>query len=260
MLQSRPEHTVGAVLLSLLYLVTAGLIAVAARLAWRRRRPSLLSAAILTLLPLAFTATGFLPGRGLTPTPLLAGVPPWADPELVARVKASSEPPNPLLLDPVSQMIPWRRAARDGLLFNPAQGGGAALLGNGQSAALYPTEALARLLPPFRAVTYAQAARLLVAAWGMFLLARALAASEAAALVAAATFLGGGFLQLWRLHPHSLVAATAPWLVLAALQLARRPGPRGAVALAAAGAVGLFGGHPETLLHAAIFAAVVASP
>ena len=216
--------------------------------------------AVLTLLPLAFTAPGFLPGRALTPTPLLAGVTPWADPDLVARVEASSQPANPLLFDAVTQMIPWRRAARDGLLFNPAEGGGAALLGNGQSALLFPTEALARLLPPFRAVTYSQAARLLVAAWGMFLLARALAASEAAALLASAAFLGSGFLQLWRLHPHSLVAATAPWIVLAALALARRPGPWTAVALAAAGAAGFLGGHPETLLHALIFAAAVALP
>jgi hypothetical protein len=259
-LQSRPP-TVGAVLLALLYLATAAVPALAARLFGRpRQRPSAWAVAVLTLLPLAFTASGFLPGKALTPTPLLAGVAPWADPALTAQVAAGSQPVNPLLLDPVSQMIPWRRAARDGLLFNPAEGGGAALLGNGQSALLFPTEALARLLTPFRAVTYSQAARLLIAVWGMFLLARALAASETAALIAAAAFAGAGFLELWRLHPHSLVAATAPWIVLAALAVGRRPGPRSAVALAAAGAVGFAGGHPETLLHVLLFTAVLAAP
>ena len=245
----------GAVLLALLYLAVAAALAAAARLVrlGRRRGASPAAAIVLALLPLAYTGAGFLPGRALAPTPILAGVAPWADPELIARVEAGSEPANLLLLDPVAQMIPWRRAAREGLLFNPAQGAGAALLGNGQSALLYPTEALARLLSPFRAVTFSQAARLLIAAWGMFLLARRLAVSEPAALAAAAVYLGAGFLQLWRLHPHSLVAATAPWILAALLALVRRPGARPAVALAAAGAAGVFGGHPETLLHVLMF-------
>lgn len=252
----------GAVLLLLLYLATAVPLALAAR----RLTPgvSLPAVVALTLLPLVFTGEGFLPGRTLAPTPELAGVAPWADPELVARVEAGSDPPNPLLLDPLAQMIPWRRAARDGWLLNPAQGGGAALLGNGQSALLFPTEAVARWLPPFRAVTYSQAARLLLAAWGMFLLARSgarrgLATSEGAALVAAAVYCGAGFLQLWRLHPHSLVAATAPWILLALLALVRCPGPWRAVGLAAAGAAAVFGGHPETLLHVLLFGLLLAA-
>jgi hypothetical protein len=250
---------VGALLLALLYLATAAALA-AAPPAVGRRRASPWVAAALGLIPLAFTASGFLPGRALTPTPLLAGVPPWADPARVAAIDAGSSGANPLLLDPVSQMIPWRRAARDGLLFDPGQGGGAALLGNGQSAALYPTEVAARALSPFRAVTYSQAARLLVAVWGMFWLARALALAELPALLAAAVFAGSGFLQLWRLHPHSLTAATVPWIALAALVAVRRPGPGAAVALVAAGAVGLAAGHPETLLHGVLFALLVAVP
>lgn len=254
----------GAVLLGLLYLATAAAPALAVRglrvgaRPGGRRGVSPAAAIALALLPLVYVWEGFLPGRALTPTPLLAGVAPWADPELTARVTAGAEAGNEVLLDPVAQMIPWRRAAHDGLLFDPAQGGGAALLGNGQSALLFPTEAAARLLSPFRAVTYSQAARLLLAAWGMFLLARRLATSEAAALAAAAVYLGSGFLQLWRLHPHSLVAAAAPWIVAALLALVRRPGARPAVALAAAGAAGFLGGHPETLLHVLVFALLLA--
>ncbi|HEX6203805.1 MAG TPA: YfhO family protein [Thermoanaerobaculia bacterium] len=213
----------------------------------------------LTLLPVAFTWGAFLPGRTLAPTPMLAGVPPWSDAGRTAAVIAGSSPANPLLLDPTSQFIPWRQAARRDLLLNPSQAAGAALLANGQSAVLYPTEVLARRLPPFRAVGFSQAARLLVAAWGMFLLARALAASEPAALAAAVAWSGAGFVQLWRLHPHSLVAATLPWIVWAAVALARRPGPRPAVALAAAGALGVAAGHPETLLHGVLFAAAAAA-
>jgi hypothetical protein len=265
----------GLVLLVLLYLTLAAALALPAWRwggargvpAWRPRglrwlgaggAASPAAALALTLLPLAFTWGAFVPGKTLAPTPMLAGVPPWSAPERTAAVVAGSSTPNPLLLDPTSQFIPWRMAARRDLLFNPAQGAGAALLANGQSAVLYPTEALARLLPPFRASGFSQAARLLVAAWGMFLLARALAASQPAALAAAVVWTSAGFLQLWRLHPHSLVAATVPWIVWAAVALARRPGPRPAVALAAAGAAGVAAGHPETLLHGVLFAALAA--
>jgi hypothetical protein len=217
------------------------------------------AAVALTLLPLAFTWGAFLPGQTLAPTPMLAGVPPWSAPERTAAVVAGSSAANPLLLDPTSQFIPWRQAARRDLLLNPAQASGAALLANGQSAVLYPTEALARLLPPFRGTGFSQAARLLVAAWGMFLLARALAASQPAAVAAAVVWANAGFVQLWRLHPHSLVAATLPWIVWAAVALVRRPGPRPAVALAAAGALGVAAGHPETLLHGVLFAVLAAA-
>lgn len=225
----------------------------------RARWPPWVAVAVLTLLPLAFTVRGFLPGTTLAPTPLLAGVPPWAEAERRAAMETEAAA-NPLLLDPLSQFLPWREAARRDLLFNPAQGGGAALLANGQSAVLFPTEVMARWLPAFRATTFSQAARLLLAGWGMFLLARALLGGAwregeplLPALAAAVVWVGSGFLQVWRLHPHTLVAAVVPWVLLALLRLAREPGPRPAVGLAVAGAVAVAGGHPETLLHALLF-------
>jgi hypothetical protein len=225
----------------------------------RARWPPCIAVAVLTLLPLVFTVRGFLPGTTLAPTPLLAGVPPWAEAERGAAMEAEAAA-NPLLLDPLSQFLPWREAARRDLLFNPAQGGGAALLANGQSAVLFPTEVMARWLPAFRAATFSQGARLLLAAWGMFLLARVLLGGARGegepllpALAAAFVWVGSGFLQVWRLHPHTLVAAVVPWLLLALLRLAREPGPRPAVALAVAGAMAVAGGHPETLLHALLF-------
>ncbi|MEM7048478.1 MAG: YfhO family protein [Acidobacteriota bacterium] len=247
----------GALWLALLYAVTAVAISALGR-RWLRGRPSRWVPIVLALVPLLFTGAGFLPGKTLAPTASLAGVAPWADGELVERSRAASMAANPLLLDPLSQMIPWSRAARRDLLFNPHQGAGSALLGNGQSAVLFPTELAARLLPPFRAVTYRQAARLLIALWGMFLVARRLGVGDRAALVAAALYGGSGFLQLWRLHPHSLVAAVLPWILAAALDLSRSPSWRAARRLAWAGALGVFAGHPETLLHGLLLTAPLA--
>lgn len=252
-----------------LYLATALALALLTRRLLGREpgeglRLSWLEAGLLTLLPLVFTWGGFLPDKVLAPTNLLTRVAPWKDPELVTRVEEGSTPPNFLLVDPVAQFLPWRRAARSDLLFNPAQGGGAALLGNGQSAVLFPTEIAARWLTPLRAAGYSQAARLLIAACGLFLLVRSLGGSGPAALAGAAVFVGSGYLQLWRLHPHSLTAALIPWVIWAGLQVARSsgargPGSRAAVALAVTGALGLAAGHAETLLHGVLLAAVVAA-
>ena len=255
-----------------LYLATALALALLTRRLLSRdggegAGPSRLAVALLTLLPLVFTGEGFLPGKVLAPTNTLTRVAPWKDPELVAWVEEGSTPPNLLLVDPVSQFLPWRHAARDDLLFNPAQGGGAALLANGQSALLFPTEIAARWLTPLRAAAYSQAARLLLAAFGIFLLVRSLGCSSGAALAGAAVFVGSGYLQLWRLHPHSLTAAMVPWVIWAALRLARSgetgstgsAGPRAAVALAVTGALGFTAGHPETLLHGLLLAGVPAA-
>lgn len=240
----------GAVLLALLYLGTSLLLGLAVRAL--ARPPSIAAWLVLTLLPLVYTGGGFLPRRVVAPTAALAGVPPWASPPLMEEMTAGSSPKNPLLLDPMTQMEPWRRAARDDLLLNPAQGAGAALLGNAQSAALFPLEVAARVLVPVRATTYLQAARVLLAVWGMFLLGRGLALSDRAALLAAVAYSGAGFLQLWRAHPHSYVAAVAPWILYGILLLVRHPGPRPAVLLAGAGAVGVAAGHPETLLQVVV--------
>lgn len=244
----------GALLLVVLYLASAfGVGWVATSLGGRTRRPTRLAWLVLTLLPLAFTASGFLKDRTFAPTVTLAGIPPWSSPPLVEIMRRGPSEANLLLLDPLSEMEPWRFAARRNLLFNPAQGGGAALLANSQSAVLFPFEIVARLLSPVRAATYLQAIRLLLAGWGLFLLARRLALSERASLLAALAFSGAGFLHLWRAHPHSYVAALAPWILFALLQLARRPGGRSAVVLAVIGAIGVAAGHVETLLHVLIF-------
>ncbi len=249
----------GTVLLLLLYGVLSLALAGAVGL-WSRRRPSLVASTVLTLLPLTFTAAGLLPGKVLGPTVALAGIPPWSHPDLVEQIEKESTPANPLLVDPLSQMEPWREASRHDLLFNPAASAGAALLGNGQAAGLFPLEVLARLLPPVRATTFLQVARLLLAAWGMFLFCRSLAQPEIASLLAVTAFLGSSFVQIWRLHTLSYVVALAPWILVVLVALVRRPSAGRAVLLAVLGALGVFAGHPETLLQVLVFGGLVVLP
>lgn len=239
----------GLVLLTLLY---AGSV-LALRLSAGRIgcRIPVRTALVLALLPLPFVGGGFLPGKVLAPTNGLAGNAPWCSPEFVEAAVGGSSANNPLLFDPLSQGEPWRRATRDGILFNPSAGSGSALLGNAQSAPLFLPELLGRLLPPTRAASWIQAARLLIAVFGMFLLARTLGLGREAALLAAAAFVAASFLQLWRTHALSSVAAMTPWVLAATFRLARRPSRRTAVALAAVGAVAVSAGHPETLLQSA---------
>ncbi len=248
----------GTLLLLALFVGTS--FALAAAVWGLGRRPSASAFAVLTLLPLTFTVAGLAPDSVLAPTTSLAGVPPWCHPDLASRMREGASPANPLLVDPLSQMEPWREAARRDLLFNPAASSGAALLGNGQSAGLFPLELLGRALPPVRATTFLQAAKLLLAAWGLFLLLRRLAVPESGALVGAAVFVGSAFLELWRLHTLTYVAALCPWIVVALLDLVRRPCGRGASVLAVTGALGVFAGHPETLLQVMVLACLVSLP
>lgn len=264
-----------------LLLLVAAYLATAGALGWIVRRwvpVSPLALVLVSLLPLTFTAGGFLPGKTLASTVSLSGVAPWANPTLNAAFEAGSSPENLQLFDSLSQFEPWRRAARRDLLFNPAQGGGAALLANGQSAVLFPLELVARILPPPRATTYVQAAKLLLGAWGMFLLVRFLAppdgisaaevrgggrrldSGELGALVGATLFVGSGFLELWRTSPIATVAALVPWLVWAQIRLIREPGPGRAAILGCLGALGVTAGHPETLLHGLLLALLLSVP
>jgi hypothetical protein len=214
----------------------------------------------LALLPLPFVGAGFLPGKTLAPTNALPGVAPWCAPELVAAARDGSTAPNSVLGDPLNQGEPWRRALRDDVALDRSAGSGAVLLAGAQAAPFFPPEYLGRFLPPARAATWIQAARLLIAAFGAFLFARVLGLRRRAALVAAATFVSAGFLQLWRAHALASVGALTPWLLAAAVAVARRATRRGVVHLAVTGAVAFLAGHPETLYQSAFLVRLAGVP
>lgn len=213
----------------------------------------------LTLLPLLFVAPGFLPGRTLTETGILGEHVPWrtgAFQEAVAR----GGPSNPLLADVVTIYEPWRKAARDGIAFFPGQLAGTALAGNGHSAALFPVEIAARVLPPASASAFVQAARLLIASWGFFVLMRVLGLGPRGALAGALVFAGSGYLELWRAHVNASAVALSPWLVAGAIRLLRRPGPVPAVVAGVAAGGVVLAGHPQSVASIGLLTALVVAP
>lgn len=215
--------------------------------------------AALTLLPLLFVAPGLIPGRTLAGTRLLGEYVPWRTAEF-RSVAASGGPTNPLLADVVTLYEPWRAAAREGVSFFPSQFGGSALLGNGHSAALFPLEVVARLLPESAASAFVQAARLLVAAWGFFVLMRVLGIGPRGALIGALAFVGSGYLELWRAHVNASAVAIAPWLLAGATRLLRRPGSVPAVVTGVAGGGVVLAGHPQSVAFIGLATLLVALP
>lgn len=236
----------------LLVLLAAFLRSVAGALAGRTSRRVALA---VSALPLLFVAPGLLPGRTLAGTGILGEYVPWRTESFRAAV-AQGGRTNPLLADVVTLYEPWRKGARDGIAFFPAQFAGTALLGNGHSAALFPLEVVGRVLPLPSASAFVQAGRLLLAAWGFFVLLRVLGLGPRGALAGALAFVGSGYLALWRAHVNASAVALAPWLVAAAIRLWRRPGPLPAVVLGLAGGGVVLAGHPQSVASIGLLAAL----
>lgn len=166
------------------------------------------------------------------------------------------------LADPAQQFVPWLQLARRELaagrvpLWNPFQDGGVPLLGNAQSALGSPLVWPALLLGVERGWNLSLLLRILVAAAGTFLWLRDLGRSRPAAALGAISFGLSGAFVAWLEHPHTLVAAAAPWVLWAAQRVVRTSRPGALMALAAAVLLAFVGGHPETLLLVALLAGV----
>jgi hypothetical protein len=180
---------------------------------------------------------------------------PWAP--LFARNEIAA----PALSDPVWQFVPWLQMARRELLagrlplWNPHQSGGVPLLGNAVSALGSP------LVWPILAFGVAAAwnlsllLRLLVALGGAFLWLRDLGRSTSAAFMGATAFALSGPFIAWLEHPQTLTAAATPFVLLFAQGLVRGPSREDFVGLCLATYLVVSGGHPETLMMAALLSA-----
>jgi len=225
-----------------------------------RARPSLVALGLYVLLAVIFFSPGLLPGHTTSAADFLWGAAPWNTAIPSGVFRWSTHPlvvgSNPQLIDPTTLFEPFLQYTRSQLphipLWNPYIMGGSPYLGDMQSAVFSPFSLPAYVLPFWWSLSVIAAMKLVVAAMGSFLLARALGMRFAGAFLCGCVFGFGLFLIAWLPWPLGNVFPLIPWMLLATERLIRRPGPLTASALAVAVAVQFFGGHPETSVHALI--------
>jgi hypothetical protein len=162
------------------------------------------------------------------------------------------------LIDQTLQFEPFQRYARQegGFpLWNPHVMAGRPFHANAQSAMFSPFSAPARVTSVSRSVAWAVALKLFIAAFGMYLLSRALGLRFTPSLLAGVTYAFGLFFVAWLTWPLSSVWAWLPWLLALTELTVRRPGPLPAAGLSVVVALQFFGGHPESNFHV-LFATV----
>jgi Bacterial membrane protein YfhO len=214
-------------------------------------RPALAAAILYALLALVFVGQGLLPERTLSPSDSLWSAAPWTD------SRPADAPPlgsNFELADASEVFVPYLQWTREHLLdvplWNPHIMGGRPYVGNAQSAVFSPFSAPSYVLPFWDSLAVVAALKLFLAAFGTFLLCRALGMRFGGALAAGTVFAFGTFFVVWLAWPLTSIFALVPWLLLLAELLLRRPGPLPFAGLAALVALQFFGGHPESSFHA----------
>jgi Bacterial membrane protein YfhO len=243
---------------TLLYL-TAAVVMVA--LARRVVSFSLLSAAVLVMLPLVFTGRALLTGRVYAPIDLAYTSQPLAS---MARAVGVTHMENDAPSDVYAQFVPWNAALRWSLahhewpLWNPFELGGGVLAAAAQSAPYHPLTLLGLVLPQVQALTFEATILFFVAALTMFLLARDLELAEVAAIFAAAAWAFSTHLVTFAHTAHGNAVAMMPLVMLAARRVARDATVRNTALLTLALTLLMLCGHPESMLHVVFLSAVFA--
>ena len=222
-------------------------------------RPALAAALLYAGLALVMLAPALLPGHTLSASDYLWGATPWEGmrPDGVREFGA-----NPELADSVAVFQPFtqelRERAPDVPLWNPHIMAGRPFLANAQSAVFSPFTLPSLVLPFWWSLGVVAALKLWCAAFGTFLLARALGQRFAGALLAGLAFGFGLYFVTWLSWPLTSVWALLPWLLLAVDRAVRSPRPGSVALLALVVALQFFGGHPESSFHCMVVAALFA--
>jgi hypothetical protein len=201
--------------------------------------------AAMLLLAAALAMPNGIPG----PASDLARRAPWAG-------AAPAAPGNPALQDVTYQVYPWllhlRHELREGRwpFWNPHQFSGMTFWGNGQSAPLSPLHLLFVLLPLQLGFFVVPWCRIVLAACGVYALARELDLAPSAASVAALIFPLSGMFVSFLLFPMGSALALVPWVFWAVERIASGRGSWPALGFIAG--VQMLSGHPETCLHTAL--------
>src|SRR6185436_9151779 len=135
-------------------------------------------------------------------------------------------------------------------LWDPYIAGGRPFAANAQSAIFGPYTLPAYLLPFWTALGWIGVLKLWVAAFGTYLLGRALGMRFGGALLAGIVFALNLKMVTWLSYPHMSVWTFIPWLCLLTDRLVRRPSLLAGAGLAGVAALQFLSGHPESSFHA----------
>ncbi|MBN1527646.1 MAG: YfhO family protein [Thermoleophilaceae bacterium] len=222
-----------------------------------RRRPVAAAALLYAVLAVLLYSPALLPGHTLSASDYLWTAAPWAS-ERPPDVRPFGS--NYELVDSVTQFQPWLQHVRDRIpeapLWNPAIGAGRPFLANAQSAILSPFYVLSYALPFWWSLGVIAVLKVFAAAFGTFLLGRALGMRYGGSLLAGLVYGFSLYMLVWISWPQTNVWALLPWLLLLTERVIRAPGPLPAAGLGAVVAAQFFGGHPESNFH--LLAATVA--
>ena len=232
--------------------LSAGLRGLAAHL---RRRPALAAALVYAVITVAFLAPALLPGKTLSNSDVLSFQPPF----VTAKPPALATPTNPELGDAITHLqLFLHHTAREMPhipLWDPYIAAGRPYQANSQSAVFGLYTLPTYLLPFWTALSWIGVVKLWVAAFGMFLLSRALGMRFGGALLAGIVFALNLKMVTWLSYQHMSVWTFIPWLLLLTDRIARRPSLLAGAGLAAVVALQFLAGHAESSFHALMAAA-----
>ena len=210
------------------------------------RRATFAAAGLYAGLALLVVAQGLVPGRALSPSDYLWTAAPWSGltPGGVRLFGANGE-----LADAVAAFQPFTQHARAVLpswpLWNPDISAGRPFLADMQSGVLSPFSLPSYVLPFWFSLAVVAALKLWAAAFGTFLLGRALGMRTPSALLAGLAFGFSLYMVTWLVWPLSSVWALMPWLLLAVDRAIRRPGAPAIALLALVTALQFRAGIPN---------------
>src|SRR5918996_419979 len=229
----------------------------AGRRAWLGRHPAAAAALVYAVLSVLLYAPALIPGHTLSASDYLWTAAPWAG-ERPPDIRAFGS--NYELVDAVTQFQPWLEHSRERLptppLWNPNVAAGRPYLANAQSAMLSPFSLPAYVLPFWWSLGVIAVLKVFVAAFGAYLLARALGMRFGGALMAGIVYAFSLYFLVWIAWPQTNVWALLPWLWLLTDRVLRAPTLLSGAALAGVVALQFLGGHPESNFH--LLAATVA--
>lgn len=232
--------------------VYGGTVAAVLFLAHRYVTPVRLRAAfLLASAPLLFTGKAILSGGVLAPLDIAY----QAEPLRALKPEfAIHRTVNPLLVDVVSQMLPWRKAVREAIeagrfpLWNRYILAGEPLLAVQQPAVFHPATWVGMLLPLPQAWTLEVTLRLFLALLCAYLFFRGTGAGETAAMLGACAWGFSDFLLFFVGYPVTSSVAPFPLLLLGLVRLVEDADRRAAGLTVTALVLTVVAGHPETLL------------